>query len=603
MKRHPQMLPDVPIRHLLWTIPESFGGMTTVALRRASVLADIDRRRMDVLTLAPDFSPRVRQRELRREGLISKSVRIRNLWDELRHASDKSLARMSAGSLPDPHTDYERTPMKGRSDYEFTADNGDVLQIARFRAGGRLLLTDRQDVKVPGKRGGRRLTLYSRDGTPLGQWNSATAFYHAWLRFVSDAEESILICDSAFVGGLMHSFDSAHTSLIQVIHSHHLDDERSSLGTLARGKLPILKNADAYDLIAVLTERQKQDLLDENIVSDNAVAIANPFHGETSRDLDPRDRGRGIIVSRLSGIKRLDHAITAIASITSPSAPTLDIYGDGDSRNHLESHIADLGVDERVRLHGHDPNARSQFAHASFSLLTSRSEGQSLMVVESMASGCIPIAYDIAYGPSDIITDSVDGILVEAGQPDALAHAIDRFLDMDESRILEMRHAALETSKRFSADTIAAKWAHAFHRIVDQRVGGHQKRSQTVTPHLVTAELIDGSAVFSIRLDADDPQPGPWAKLALIGRADDAYTRVDLQSLTDDHGRALRGEVSIDRLALGSSGFLDLFLDTRIGGTRVRSRVSARTSTAPMPIGHLELYSTVHGNASIRRAE
>ena len=37
------------------------------------------------------------------------------------------------------------------------------------------------------------------------------------------------------------------------------------------------------------------------------------------------------------------------------------------------------------------------------------------MLVESMASGCIPIAYDIDYGPSDIITDGVDGFLGHRG--------------------------------------------------------------------------------------------------------------------------------------------------------------------------------------------
>ena len=82
--------------------------------------------------------------------------------------------------------------------------------------------------------------------------------------------------------------------------------------------------------------------------------------------------------------------------------------------------LTDAFHQERVRLHGHDPHARNHFARSSFSLLTSRTEGQSLTIVESMAHGCIPIAYDIDYGPSDIITDGVDGFLVPAGRPDAL---------------------------------------------------------------------------------------------------------------------------------------------------------------------------------------
>src|SRR5690625_7600499 len=98
MRRRGRLLPDVPVHHLLWGIPASFGGMTTVALQRASLLADLDRRRMDVLTLSPDLAPRARRRELYLDGLISRRVRIRNLWAELRRAADSALVRLSAGA-------------------------------------------------------------------------------------------------------------------------------------------------------------------------------------------------------------------------------------------------------------------------------------------------------------------------------------------------------------------------------------------------------------------------------------------------------------------------------------------------------------------------
>ena len=48
-------------------------------------------------------------------------------------------------------------------------------------------------------------------------------------------------------------------------------------------------------------------------------------------------------------------------------------------------------------------------------LLTSRMEGLPLVLLEAMSVGCIPIAYDMPYGPADIIVDGVNGYLVEAG--------------------------------------------------------------------------------------------------------------------------------------------------------------------------------------------
>ena len=49
-----------------------------------------------------------------------------------------------------------------------------------------------------------------------------------------------------------------------------------------------------------------------------------------------------------------------------------------------------------------------EFSKASFSLLTSSAEGLPGVLIESMGRGCIPISYDLPYGPSDIITHGVD---------------------------------------------------------------------------------------------------------------------------------------------------------------------------------------------------
>ncbi|WP_200914854.1 glycosyltransferase [Arthrobacter sp. Leaf234] len=43
---------------------------------------------------------------------------------------------------------------------------------------------------------------------------------------------------------------------------------------------------------------------------------------------------------------------------------------------------------------------------ASFTLLTSTTEGLPLVLLEAMSGGCLPIAYDIPYGPADLIEDA-----------------------------------------------------------------------------------------------------------------------------------------------------------------------------------------------------
>src|SRR5699024_10218082 len=74
--------------------------------------------------------------------------------------------------------------------------------------------------------------------------------------------------------------------------------------------------------------------------------------------------------------------------------------------------LTEVDVMDAVRLHGHRTGAKSNFHTSSFSLLTSRFEGQPLVVLESMSAGCIPICYEVDYGPADIIDHGVNGFLV-----------------------------------------------------------------------------------------------------------------------------------------------------------------------------------------------
>ena len=96
---------------------------------------------------------------------------------------------------------------------------------------------------------------------------------------------------------------------------------------------------------------------------------------------------------------------------------------------------AETGSAAQVVLHGYAPGAAQHFAAASFSLMTSTTEGQSLVLLESMAAGCVPIAYDIRYGPSELLVDGETGFLVPGGDVSALADTIERFLALPVKRV------------------------------------------------------------------------------------------------------------------------------------------------------------------------
>ena len=98
MRHSSELLPRVPIYGFIGGIPESFGGRTGVCLQRANAFAELDDRKVEILTLSPAHSldPEAVTSRLRREGRIGSNVKIRNIWADLRRAGDDDLQRIAA---------------------------------------------------------------------------------------------------------------------------------------------------------------------------------------------------------------------------------------------------------------------------------------------------------------------------------------------------------------------------------------------------------------------------------------------------------------------------------------------------------------------------
>jgi glycosyltransferase involved in cell wall biosynthesis len=130
---------------------------------------------------------------------------------------------------------------------------------------------------------------------------------------------------------------------------------------------------------------------------------------------------------RLMAAKALGVALTAIAEVPEVS---LVVVGDGPDREELERRAAELGLDGRVRFVGsrsRDDVLRTLYA-ADAALLSSRWENFPHLVVEALAVGTPVIATSVG-GVPEVVHDGENGLLVPAGDADALAAAIRRIVD------------------------------------------------------------------------------------------------------------------------------------------------------------------------------
>ena len=156
----------------------------------------------------------------------------------------------------------------------------------------------------------------------------------------------------------------------------------------------------------------------------------------------------------------------------------LIIAGEGSLRAELTQLIASLGLKGRIELPGRVSSPGALFRRCDLFCLSSESEGFGLVLVEAMAAGLAVISFDCDFGPREIITPGVSGILVPAGDTAALSRAIANLVKNDERRT-RLARQGLESVGRFAPDEILNRWEALFRSLTDQRMALQDVHSPT----------------------------------------------------------------------------------------------------------------------------
>ena len=129
---------------------------------------------------------------------------------------------------------------------------------------------------------------------------------------------------------------------------------------------------------------------------------------------------------RITKQKALEVALDTLGRV---DGVTLAIAGDGPDLPDLRRRVAELGLDGRVRFLGPLDRDRvlTLFRAADASLLTSSWENFPHTVVEALAVGTPVIATAVG-GVPELVRDGENGLLVSAGDRDALAAAVRRVI-------------------------------------------------------------------------------------------------------------------------------------------------------------------------------
>lgn len=129
-------------------------------------------------------------------------------------------------------------------------------------------------------------------------------------------------------------------------------------------------------------------------------------------------------VGRLTEQKDFATLIRAFARVCQCRKARLMILGEGPDRNHLNSLVRKLGLEEDVTLPGFVVNPYQYMANARVFVLSSRWEGFGNVLVEAMACGTSVISTECPSGPAEILDKGRYGKLVPVGDEAAMAAAI-----------------------------------------------------------------------------------------------------------------------------------------------------------------------------------
>lgn len=219
----------------------------------------------------------------------------------------------------------------------------------------------------------------------------------------------------------------------------------------------LINNLKRLDCFVVLTHEDREKWTELN----NVKAIHNPlsFFPEKASDCSNH---QVIAVGRYVPQKGFDLLINSW-NIVSKKHPNwvLRIYGDGEMRDVMERQIQSLGLGNTCFLEHTVTDIDSKYCESSIFVLSSRYEGFGMVICEAMACGIPTVSFACPCGPKDIINNGEDGILIENGNIEQLAHEIDYLIENDDIR-KKMGLRARINVERFKTTKIMSQWEELF---------------------------------------------------------------------------------------------------------------------------------------------
>lgn len=190
--------------------------------------------------------------------------------------------------------------------------------------------------------------------------------------------------------------------------------------------------------------------------------IYNPFFLPEEKDEKIPKEKMALFVGRLSQQKDLPRLLKAW-QLTDRKDWRLCIVGSGPEEENLKKLANDLEISDSVRFEGHQ-NPAGWYKKASIFCMTSAYEGFPMTLIECQAYGCVPVVMNRFTAASEVITNGVNGWLVDSDDPKVFAHILSSLIT-NPQKIEKVRPNCLLEETRYSIYPIVDKWVTLIHSL------------------------------------------------------------------------------------------------------------------------------------------
>jgi N-acetyl-alpha-D-glucosaminyl L-malate synthase BshA len=229
-----------------------------------------------------------------------------------------------------------------------------------------------------------------------------------------------------------------------------------------------LERSDAVTTVSGFLERETRRLLAVDRPIDVIHNFFEPRPARRPREAVRRELGVGseallLHASNLRPLKRIDVLLESVARIRPRHSFKLLILAGADF-SPFAADVQRLGLSDRVIVREQVSDIEDYLQAADIGLFTSDIESFCLSILEAMCFACPSVATAVG-GIPEVVESGVSGLLVPAGDPDALARGVESLIADPALRARLGAAAKTRAAALFSADVIVNKYVQLYRRV------------------------------------------------------------------------------------------------------------------------------------------